>query len=207
MSKDPRGNRHAHLNRDAIARAALAVVDRDGSAALSIRKVAAELGVGTMTLYHYVPSREALVADIVALLIAEMDLTVSAGLTWRDGAKQVGRSLRAMALRHPRAFALVAAAASDEPPLVDFARRLRDFYVALGAPIEVFVEVWSVLDAFETGFLLLETQAVMRRGAAPHDELDQEANELADRMPATLSEAAYEEGLEIIVGGLERRLL
>ncbi|MEI6727927.1 MAG: TetR/AcrR family transcriptional regulator, partial [Actinomycetes bacterium] len=143
MSKDPRGNRHAHLNRDAIARAALALVDRDGPEALSLRRVAGDLGVGTMTLYHYVPSREALVADIVALLIAEMDLTVTAGLTWREGAKQVGRSLRAMALRHPRAFALVAAAASDEPPLLDFARRLRDFYVELGAPLEAFVEVWS----------------------------------------------------------------
>ena len=70
MSKDPRGNRHPHLNRDSIARAALALVDRDGSEALSLRKVAGELGVGTMTLYHYVPSREALVADIVALLVA-----------------------------------------------------------------------------------------------------------------------------------------
>jgi hypothetical protein len=132
---------------------------------------------------------------------------VSPGLSWRDGAKQVGRSLRAMALRHPRAFALAAAAASDEPPLLDFARRLRGFYVELGAPIEAFVEVWSVLDAFETGFLLLETQALMRRASAPPDGLDREASELADRMPATLSEAAYEEGLEIIVGGLERRLL
>ena len=207
MSKDPRGNRHPHLSRGTIARAALAIVDREGASALTLRRVAAELGVGTMTLYHYVPSREALVADIVALLIAEMDLTVTAGLTWREGAKRVGRSLRAMALRHPRAFALVAAAASDEQPLLGFARRLRDFYVELGAPIEAFVEVWSVLDAFETGFLLLETQALMRRGSAAPDEPDQEASELAGRMPATLSEAAYEEGLEIIVGGLVRRTL
>jgi len=207
MSKDPRGNRHAHLNRDAIARAALAVVDRDGPAAFSLRRVAAELGVGNMTLYHYVPSREAMVADVVALLIDEIDLTVSPGLTWPAGAKQVGRSLRAMARRHPRAFALAAAAASDQQPLLGFAARLRDFYVQLGAPVEAFVEVWSVLDAFETGFLLLETQAMMRRLTSPPDGLDQEESELADRMSATLSDAAYEEGLEIIVGGLERRLL
>ena len=207
MSKDPRGNRHPHLSRGTIARAALAIVDREGASALTLRRVAAELGVGTMTLYHYVPSRDALVADVVALLIDEMDLTVSPGLTWPEGAMQVGRSLRAMALRHPRAFALVAAAASDEQPLLGFARRLRDFYVELGAPIEAFVEVWSVLDAFETGFLLLETQALMRRGSAAPDEPDQEASELAGRMPATLSEAAYEEGLEIIVGGLVRRTL
>ena len=207
MSKDPRGNRHPHLSRATIARTALAVVDRDGASALTLRKVAGELGVGTMTLYHYVPSREAMIAELVALLMDEIDLSVRPGLTWAEGAKQVGRSLRAMALRHPRAFELVAGAASDQPPLVGFARRLRRFYAELGAPVDAFVGVWSVLDAFETGFLLLETQALIGRSSAGPGELDAETSELAGRMPETLSEAAYEEGLELIVGALAQRLL
>jgi AcrR family transcriptional regulator len=207
MSKDPRGNRHPHLSRQAVARAALAIVDRQGAAALTLRGVSAELGVGTMTLYHYVPSRDAIVVDVVTVLLDEIDLSAQPDLTWAEGAKQVARSLRAMALRHPRAFELVAAAASDQPPLVGFARRLRRFYAELGAPVDAFVEVWSVLDSFETGFLLLETQALMRRSAAKAGELDAETSELAGRMPETLSEAAYEEGLELIVGALAERLL
>jgi len=203
--KDPRGNRYPHLDRPAIARAALALVDREGAAALTVRRLAAELGVAAMTLYHYIPSREAVVADVVGLVVDEMDLSVAPGLTWPEGARQVGRSLRAAALRHPRAFELVAVAPSDEPPLLDFARRLRAFYVRLGVPAGAFEEVWSVLDAFETGFLLLETQALLRASTvapapAPPDE------DLAGRMPAALSEAAYEEGLDIIIDGLRRRL-
>ena len=207
MSREPHSRRHPHLSREAIARAAIAIVDEEGAAALSLRKVAAALQVPTMTLYHYVPSREAMVAAVVALLLDEIDLVRAPGLSWAEGAKAVGRSLRAMALRHPRAFELVAAAPSDRPPLVDFAARLRLFYVELGAPVDTFVEVWSVLDAFETGFLLLETQTLMRGSGGVSGELDEEASELAERMPATLSDAAYEEGLELIVGGLARRLL
>jgi len=206
MSKDPRANRHPHLTRAAIAEAALTIVDRDGAAALSLRKVAAELGVSAMSIYHYVPAREAIVADLVGLLLDEMDLSLRPGLTWAEGAKQVGRSLRGVAMRHPRAFELVAAAANEQQPVLDFARRLRRFYVELGAPIDAFVEVWSVLDAFETGFLLMETKALLRSSAPSTGEMDEETSELADRMPATLSAAAYEEGLELIVGGLEARL-
>jgi AcrR family transcriptional regulator len=208
MSREPRSRRHPHLTRASIAAAAIAIVDADGVAALSLRKVATALQVPTMTLYHYVPSRDAMVADVVARLLDEIELVRAPGLTWAEGAKAVGRSLRAMALRHPRAFELVAAAASDEPPLVDFAARLRSFYVELGAPVGAFVEVWSVLDAFETGFLLLETRALLRGSSGTHgDDLDEETSELAGRMPGTLTSSAYEEGLELIVGGLERRLL
>jgi hypothetical protein len=141
----------------------------------------------------------------LGLIMGEVDLTVRLGLTWVEGARQVARSLRAVALRHPRAFELVAAAPSDRQPIVGFARRLRCFYAELGAPIDAFVEVWSVLDAFETGFLLLETRSLVR-DSAPSAELDTETRELAERMPATLSEKAYEAGLDIIVAGLEQRL-
>jgi len=83
--KDPRGNRYPHLDRPAIARAALALVDREGAAALTVRRLAAELGVAAMTLYHYIPSREAVVADVVGLVVDEMDLSVAPGLTETEG--------------------------------------------------------------------------------------------------------------------------
>lgn len=201
--------RHARLSREAIARTALELVDQEGAAALSVRSVAARLGVGAMSLYRHVEGRDAMVADVVALLLDEIDLNELPGVTWQDGAKAVGRALRAMALRHPKAFELVAAAASDRPPLVGYAARLRRFYLSRGVPAEAFEEVWSILDAFETGFLLLETQALIRPPAGAGDEadaLDAETRELSVRMPRTLGEAAYEEGMTIIVDGLARRL-
>jgi AcrR family transcriptional regulator len=206
MSMENGKKSRQRLSRRAIAEAALAMVDRDGAGALSLRNLARELGTGTMTLYHYVPSRDAIVRDVIGLLLDEIRPTMAPGASWPDGAKAVARSYRAMALRHPRAFELVAAASNAESPVVEFAARLRSFYAGLGAPVDAFVEVWSILDSFETGFLRFETQALLRTTASSADQLDPETSDLATRMPATVSEAAYEAGLEIIVAGLAARL-
>ena len=206
MSMENGKESRERLSRRGIAKAALALVDRDGAGALSLRNLARDLGTGTMTLYHYVTSRDAIVRDVVGLLLDEIQLTAPPGASWPDGARAVARSYRAMALRHPRAFELVAAASNTEPPVVGFAGRLRSFYASLGAPVDAFVEVWSILDSFETGFLRFETQALLRVPATSADQLGPEASDLATRMPATVSEAAYEAGLEIIVAGLAARL-
>lgn len=201
-SGEPRG---AILNRELIARTALAMVDERGVSRLSVRNLAAELGAGAMSLYRHIPSRDAIVRDVVALLLDEIELAAPPGAGWAEGAKAVARSYRAMALRHPRAFELVAAASNREPPVVDYARRLRTFYARLGAPAAAFEQHWSILDSFETGFLLFETRALLQ----PEHEaegLDAETAELAEHMAATVSEEAYEAGLDIIVGGLAARI-
>ena len=201
-SGEPRGG---ILSRELIARKALAMVDERGVSCLSVRNLAAELGVGAMSLYRHVPSRDAIVRDVVALLLDKIEFAAPPGADWAGGAKAVARSYRAMALRHPRAFELVAAASNRRPPVVDYARRLRAFYAGLGAPAEAFEQHWSILDSFETGFLLFETQALLH----PEHEverLDAETAELAEHMASTVSENAYEAGLEIIVDGLAARL-
>lgn len=208
MSTTSTGARGPGLSRRVIAEAALQLVDEEGAESLTLRALAARLDAGAMSLYRHVPSREAIVSDVVGLLLDEIELP-AAEVAWEEGARRVGRSLRAMALRHPRAFALVAVAPSDRPPVVGFAVALRDFYASHGVPEDAFESVWSILDAFETGFLLLETQALLT-GPAPDDpgarDRDVETRDLARRMPHTLGEAAYEEGMDIIISGLARRL-
>ena len=49
----------AGLSRAQVLDAALDLVDRDGVAALSMRRLGAELGVEAMTLYHYLPNKDA----------------------------------------------------------------------------------------------------------------------------------------------------
>jgi AcrR family transcriptional regulator len=56
-----------------IARAALAVIDRDGLEGLSMRAVGQELGMGTMSLYRYVPDRGALEGLVVDLVLGLVD--------------------------------------------------------------------------------------------------------------------------------------
>lgn len=202
--------RRPRLSRRAIAEGALELVDAEGPQNLSVRNLAGRLDVGAMSLYRHVPSREAIVADVVGLLLDEIEIPAEPGMRWGEGARRVGRSLRVMALRHPRAFALVAVAPSDRPPVVGYAAAMREFYASHGVPQDAFEGVWSILDAFETGFLLLETQALLA-GPLPDDAglgvpPDAEVRDLARRMPRTLGEAAYEEGMDIIISGLARRL-
>ncbi|GII77571.1 GntR family transcriptional regulator [Sphaerisporangium rufum] len=56
------GSRRPKFTRDQIAAAALAIADTEGFAAVSMRRIAAELGAGTMTLYYYVRNKDELVA-------------------------------------------------------------------------------------------------------------------------------------------------
>lgn len=206
MSKAGRPRVHLHLSRKTIARTALGLVDRDGLEALSLRNLAAELGVGTMTLYGHVRTRDEIVSDVVGLLLAEVDTSEQPAEGWDDGLRRVAHSLRAMALRHPRAFALVAAAPVDEPPVLDYARSLARLQAAQGMPADQFVDSWKVIDAFLTGALLMETAAVVRRLSAARTTDDAEAPDDPFRrlMTGVQSAEAFAASLEVIIAGLRQ---
>ncbi|GAA5156689.1 TetR/AcrR family transcriptional regulator C-terminal domain-containing protein [Pseudonocardia eucalypti] len=70
------------LNPEVIVAAALAVIDRDGLDALSMRAVAGELRMGTMSLYRYVADRDGLESLVVERLLAQVDPRPPAGLSW-----------------------------------------------------------------------------------------------------------------------------
>jgi TetR/AcrR family transcriptional regulator, tetracycline repressor protein len=64
------------LTREHIVSTALALVDREGLKALSMRRLGAELGVDPMAVYYHVPNKDALLDAIVEAVMAEIDLSV-----------------------------------------------------------------------------------------------------------------------------------
>ncbi|TDD76099.1 TetR/AcrR family transcriptional regulator [Actinomadura darangshiensis] len=90
------------LSTGKLAGAALAVIDRDGLAGLSMRAVAKELGTSTMALYRYVRDREELEGLVVDLVYAEVDPAPPSEGTW-------DARIEAMALRLRDAFGAHAA--------------------------------------------------------------------------------------------------
>ena len=72
------------LSPDQIAAAALAVVERDGLAALSMRAVATELGAGTMSLYRYVSGRDELEELLLAHALAGIPTEADAAKPWGE---------------------------------------------------------------------------------------------------------------------------
>jgi AcrR family transcriptional regulator len=98
---EPTGRR-APRSRDDIARAAIAVADAEGIDAVSMRRVAAELGLGTMSLYHYLNSKDELL-DLMSDGIMGGQLVDEAELAkgWRAGLTAIANATRSNFLRHP----------------------------------------------------------------------------------------------------------
>ena len=198
---------HAHLDREAIAKAGLALIDRRGLEALTLRRVAHELGVGTTTLYSHIRSKDEIVLDIVALLLDEVDSDERPGEDWDVLLRRVVFSTREMALRHPRAFPLWATAPDDQPPVLDYARRFMRQARAHGLGEEQALVAWQVIGGYLTGFLLQEAAERVRALAqAPPAARDaRPPDPLRDRMAHVHSGEAFATGLEIVFAGLRQR--
>ncbi|MFI9010095.1 TetR/AcrR family transcriptional regulator [Actinosynnema sp. NPDC053489] len=98
-----RGPRHT-LTTARVVEAAIGIADGDQDlAALSMRRVAEALGVGTMSLYTYVASRDDLVEAMLDTVYGEAveRLDVPAGLPWQEGLRRVARVNWDLCVRHP----------------------------------------------------------------------------------------------------------
>jgi AcrR family transcriptional regulator len=93
----------APLSRDRILRCTLAVADRDGLEATSLRRVAAELGVHVTSLYHHVPTKEALLDGLVEELLASADLPLG-DVGWEEWVRRFVDEVAQLASSHAGAF-------------------------------------------------------------------------------------------------------
>ena len=99
----------ALLSREAIARAALEVVDESGAEGLTMRALADRLGVKAASLYNHVTGKDELLDALADLVNEEIDLApLKGGGDWRDGLAAYARGYRAVFLRHPNTIALLA---------------------------------------------------------------------------------------------------
>ncbi|MFC5137022.1 TetR/AcrR family transcriptional regulator [Actinomycetospora rhizophila] len=95
--------RPARTTREQVVAAGIARADAEGLAELSMRAIAADLGVGVMSLYTHVESRDGLVALMTDHAFAEItgDLYPHDGEPWRDAAARQARALWDLYSRHP----------------------------------------------------------------------------------------------------------
>jgi AcrR family transcriptional regulator len=99
---DPREPRQARepLSRSRIVAAAVAILDRDGVDALSMRSLAVELQTAATSLYRHVDNKGELLDLAVDALMAEVELPPD-GLGWQTGLRTVALNFRAVLLLHP----------------------------------------------------------------------------------------------------------
>ncbi|MER7702508.1 TetR/AcrR family transcriptional regulator [Kitasatospora sp. NPDC097605] len=90
-----------HLTVERIVRAGIVVADAEGLDALSMRRVAMELGTGTMSLYRHVASKDALVTLMVEAAMADVPLPDSPPRNWRHGLERAAYRDWELYHRHP----------------------------------------------------------------------------------------------------------
>jgi AcrR family transcriptional regulator len=98
-ARTPRARRGQAFTRDDLAATAVGLADRDGIDALSMRRVAAELGITAMSLYWYVDTKEQLIELMVDRVFAEQE--PPAGDDWRARLAAIGRATFARYRSHP----------------------------------------------------------------------------------------------------------
>lgn len=96
------GERKPAYTREQIAAVAMRIADEEGIDAVTMRRVATELGAGTMTLYHYVANKQELLALMDDAMMGEL-LVPDGELSddWREGMAQIARRSYAVFKRHP----------------------------------------------------------------------------------------------------------
>jgi AcrR family transcriptional regulator len=99
--------RQPRLSRDAILARALALADAEGIAAVSVRRLARELGVTPMALYWHFDSKPALLHALGNRLLGGLDLTVDERLPWPDQLRRFVVSFTAVLRAHPSAAELI----------------------------------------------------------------------------------------------------
>jgi len=134
-----------------VVAAALAVAARDGLDRLSMRAVAAEIGVTVMALYRHVPGKEALLDAMVGRLLAQIALPGD-DLPWRDALRHVAHEMLALARRYPTVLPLLLTRAYVAPEAVRLVRRLYAILDRAGVPQTQIFRLERMYSTFLLGF-------------------------------------------------------
>lgn len=212
----PRSGREK-LTRGRIVGAALGIVDREGMGALSMRRLAGELGVDPMSIYHHLPGKEAVLAGMVERVYGEEMGTPSREGDWRARVRASAGALRGVTRAHPNlALYVISTPAVAAPAAMRAGEGLVAALAEAGFPPRSVLRAVDLVADYVNGFALGEIGGEL--GGAGEREGFRAFLEAqpADEYPALRSVYAsvserearsdFEWGLEVIIRGLEGEL-
>jgi AcrR family transcriptional regulator len=208
------------LTRDRIVEAALGVMDREGLEAVSMRRVAREVGVEAMSLYHHVTDKDDLLDGVCARIMTDFRIPEDDDRPWTERARHGAREWRRVLKSHPNVVALFA---ERSKPMTEVSALLpMEYALSLimesGADEREAVQVFNVMGGYIMGFVMMETGQMFTAGALDAQHPDPVA--VATTFPtaqlpciaAALPHLAtcdpdeqFEFGLDLLLGGLQAR--
>ena len=184
--------RDTPLTRDLIFERGLQIVDADGLDALSMRRLAADLGVEAASLYHHIADKQALLDGVIARLRSEMVVTADPSGDWMAFMEDVFAEYRRVLVAHPNLLSLAGWRLENgtEDGIA--------YLMAIGFGLDDAVEIMQTLAALWVGFALFSAPGAPRgnRGLPP---------EMAARMGELREETCLRMGRVIMESFADRR--
>ena len=213
----PRTAGREPLTRARILDRALVLIDREGLAALSMRRLGAELGVEAMSLYNHVPNKDALLEGVAEKMLGEIELPPVEGHDWQSSMRTACLSFREVLLAHPNAIPLIAGKPDLSP------EGFRPIELSLGMlkqagfePAEMFMAHWLIV-GFTVGHVTFQIASPLGDPESAAAEVERRRQLLSPTEFPYLFEVlpyaaecdwdkAFVYGLDTILYGLEKRL-
>jgi AcrR family transcriptional regulator len=183
----PGSRRPAHT-RESITRAGIAIADAEGLKAVSMRRLATELDAGTMTLYHYIRTKDELLtlmddAIMGELLVPGDELPAD----WREALAEIARRTRATSMRHPWMSELPNDGETG-PNALRHVEQSLEAVSRTGLDEDAKLELMLLVDDYVFGFVC---RAVQVQGGAPDPEIEAKLDSVARYLDAQLDDGAY----------------
>jgi len=205
----------APLSKDRVLHAAVELADRDGLDALTMRRLARELGVEAMSLYNHVAGKDEILAGMLEVVVGEIELPADEA-DWKRAVRRCAISNRDVLRRHAWASGVWMSAQSGGPAQLRRTDWLLRTLREAGLPPDLVYHALHILDAYVLG-------ATVQHQSFPYssEELAGLANSFLAQLPVDDypdlvehikqhldpppgAEGGFELGLDLILTGLER---
>ncbi|MER7752503.1 TetR/AcrR family transcriptional regulator C-terminal domain-containing protein [Kitasatospora sp. NPDC097643] len=183
--------KRGRLSRPLVLDAAVALVDREGLTALTMRRLAAELGVESMALYRYTPGKEALLDGLIEAFFTEVNarLRTTAGRAaplrgsrpgepaWRTELRRIAQAFATVAHAHPEILPLVATRPLTVPvarrpaPVLDLTEHILAVLGRAGFDDAAALTVYRAFVAWNLGCLLVDKRQLVDNADEPEPVL------------------------------------
>lgn len=209
------------LSKDAILDEALRIVDRDGVAGLSMRRLAAALDVNPMSIYHHLPNKAAVLSGLVERVYAGIhDSALDDEASWQDQLRHSGRAHRRALQAHPNlALQIISNTAAVADAIVTAGEPIYAALERSGLSPRGIVEAADTIVDFVHGFMLGEAASTTGDFDLGPDLIQRVRALPAGSAPAVSRvvealgadglryeyDRGFEAGLDILVKGIEAR--
>jgi AcrR family transcriptional regulator len=205
------------VTRERAIRVAVALADTGGIESLSMRKLAAELGIEAMSLYYHVTGKDDILDGMLDVVYSEY-ATPRAGDEWRSAMRTRAESTRSVLAKHPWAIG-IKARTSPGPATLGHLDSVIGCLTAAGFSMPMTGHALSILDSYVLGFAQQEASLPLDPSgdiSAATEEIMAQQEAMAEAFP-NLAEMAvalilqpgyaygneFEFGLELILDGIE----